>query len=745
MWRLKLSYLYWQRHPWWLLGAMLSVAVTVGLAFAVSHLWLATREAYSSLVLKPLGEADSQIVATDDEGMFAAWQTALQTMPELDVMTPVLNRQTVAIYKDTKVSVQVRGIDPTTDALIHPFRLLEGRTIAEEDKTSAVLSSTLAKQLGMTLGETLELVTPQGFRNYKVVGIAEEASSIILAPLREVQTLFTSGDYVDGFDVRFTPTLTKTISSQKLQERLKGVATVMTPSERVEPVHYVLVVVRVLLCAVLAFSIVMMGCLLFSFLEATQQGRSDEAKVLYSLGVSRETVTRWLVLELSTIFTLASFLGVGTAVILLQRQEAALSYLSFLVAGILAFLVVMAVVLFFHFPLRATMPGGGRGWLHHLPIRVWFSWQLFTQLGRRYWLAVTIFTVSLTGFTSLGLILQVQRESLGSLLSAMTSQPILTERTLQIQEESPLEGTLSNTLRWNMAMMPGVVFVSSHLTRVMMEEKFEENMYVLDLASFPYQSYFQTLDGVVSEDLPKVLKEDRNLAISESLATSYGLTIGTWLQLSTPTGNHRYKIVAVIKDMGGVSRAMFIDRQGYLKDWGRSSDNLFLLSFEEALRPQQVAGLLQEQLNGRYKGLPWRAASFKSELEQLVGEIVAWCRWLMLVFVVIAAISLSHAFSSPAFRDLLSTFYLLGGQRRWLGRVTRNTILLTMILITSMSLALGTSLSYFFVSGLEGSGSYWLWRVSGPSYVSSLLIVLALVLVLVLVLRRHLTLFYQRS
>jgi ABC-type lipoprotein release transport system permease subunit len=738
MWRLKLSYLYWRHHPWWLLGVVLAVAVTVGLAFVVSHLWLATREAYNSFVLKPLGNADGQIVATDDEGMFAAWQTVLQGMPEVEVTTPVLNRQTVAIYKDTKVSVQVRGVDPQTDALIHPVYLREGRMIDQTDTSSVVLSSTLSKQFGITLGGTLELVTPQGFRGYTVVGIAQEDASVILAPLLDIQTLFTSGGYVDGFDVRFTKVFDKHVSIQKLQERLKSVATVMTPSERVQPVHYVLLVVRVLLCTVLGFSIFMMMCLLLGFLEATQQQRHDEMKALYILGISGETLTRWRMLELGSVFVMASALGVTVVVIFLQLQGIALNCLSFLVASSLTLIVLGVLFIFFDSHLQVRRLEMRLGWLQRLPARLWFTWQVFTQLGKRYWLAIITFTVALTGFTSLGLILHIQRESLGSLLSTMTQQPTLTERDLQIQEEFPLDGTLSNTIRWNMAMMPGVTFVSSYLTRVMMEEKFEESMYVLDLASFPYQSYFQTLDGVASEQLPEALKEEGSLAISESLAESYKLKAGMWLRLSTPTGSRRYTIVAVIKDIKGVSRAMFIDRQGYLKDWERSSEGLFLLSFEESLRPQQVATLLQEQLNGRYKGLPWRAASFKSELERLVGEVVGWCRWLMLVFVGIAAVSLSHAFSSPALRELLSTVYMLGGQRLWINRVARSTILITTLLVTSMSFALGTGLSYFFISSLEQTGSYWLWSMSGSGYLSSLLVILFLVIILALTLRKHL-------
>ena len=178
---------------------------------------------------------------------------------------------------------------------------------------------------------------------------------------------------------------------------------------------------------------------------------------------------------------------------------------------------------------------------------------------------------------------------------------------------------------------------------------------------------------------------------------------------------------------------MFIDRSVYWRDWGRSCEGLFLLSLEETLRPQQVAGLLQEQLSQRYGGLPWRAASFKSELEQLVGKILAWCRWLMLIFVVVAALALSQALPNPALRELMATLYLLGGQRRLLHQLTRSTVLVTTLLVASLAFTFGTSLSYLLVYTLKQSGSYWLWKVSGTSYGPSLAIILLLALFFVVV------------
>ncbi len=743
MWQLRLSYSYWRHRLGWLVGSSLSVAVTVGLAFVVTHLWLETKHAYTHFVEKPLGTAEGHIIATDEEGMFAVWQNVLETMPDLEVVTPVLSRQTVVRYEDNNLSVQVRGVDPETDALIHPVSLLEGRMIANDDKTSALVSSTLAKQLGLGVNETLELVTPQGVRSYTVIGIAAEVSSGVALPLRDMQKLFTSGQHVDGFDVRFTPTTNQTLALQHLRERLKNVATVLTSKERVQSVRYVFGVIQLVLLTVFAFTVVMILCLLWGLLETSKSERQDESKTLYMLGVSVQLLSRWRRLELSTVLITASFLGILVAAVFVPHQ---ISYIPFLTTLLFALVVVVVGLFFFDLGLATNSSLSNKKpfihrlhrfirfktfnlcnlrmsnvlWLQTLPSNLWLTRQLLAHLGKRYWLAVFSFTLALTGFTSLGILLQMQRQSLES----FTKQPVLTERTLQIQEEFP--ASLSSSTRWNMAMMPGVVFVSSYLTKVTMEEKFEEDMYVLDVGAFPYQSYLQTSDGVKSDALAEALKTDRHLALSESLAKSYGLKVGMGLRLRTATGSQRYKIVATLKDIGGVSRAMFISRESYLRDWGRDGEGLFVLSFEETLQVQQVEGLLREQL-ARSPGLPWTMVSFKSDLERQLGEMLAWCRWLMLLFVVVAVSALGHALSSPALGNLLATLYLLGGQRRLLNQQTQKTVLLTTVLVTLLALALATTLSYVLVDGLKQSGSYWSWQLSGSSYSPSLAIFLSLV------------------
>jgi hypothetical protein len=368
--------------------------------------------------------------------------------------------------------------------------------------------------------------------------------------------------------------------------------------------------------------------------------------------------------------------------------------------------------------------------LRQLPPDLWLSWQLLEHLGKRYWLAVLSLMLALTGFTSLGIILQVQRQSLGAFLD---KRPVLSKRTLQIQEEYPV--SLSSTTRWNMAMMPGVVFVSSYLTRVTMEEKFEEDLYVLDVNSFPYQRYLQATDGVSSEALPGALQTERSLAISESLAQDYKLKAGMSLRLRTPSGSQRYKIVATLKDIGGVSRAMFMGRSSYLQDWGRDSQGLFVLSLEETSQPQQLEQLLREQL-AQTTSLPWPILSLKSDTEKLLSKLLAWCRWLMLGFAVVALSTLAHALSSPALRSFLSTLYLLGGQQHSLSRLTTRAVMLSTLALTTVALAVGTTLSYWLIRGLNESNTQWSWHLSGSSYAASLSVLFVLVSLLVITMNK---------
>lgn len=759
-WQLRLSYSYWRHHLWWLIGSVLSVAVTVGLAFVVTHFWLETNHTYTHMVEKPLGIADAHILAKDDEGMYAAWRTVLEALPDLETVTPVLSRQTVAMYEGASASVQVRGIEPETSLSLHPVRLLEGRMLKGDDTTFILVSSTLAKELGIDLNETLELVTPQGPRTYTVVGIADEDSSVVTAPLRDIQKLFTSGEMVDGFDVRFAPSTNQMLALQTLQERLKSEATVLTKSERVRSVRDVFTAVHIVLVSVFAFSFTMMTCLLFGLLETSRSERQDEIRALYVLGVSPASLLSWRRLELGGLLVMASGIGILAATLLLKA-----SLIPLLTALGFTLFIVTATLFFFTLePTSATnnvqkksklspAPSPTRGLglhfqpylsLHHhtktlkaymsdlrrLPSTLWLSWQLLGQLGKRYWLAIASLTLALAGFTSLGILLQVQRQSLEAFVS---KHPVLTERTLQIQEEYPV--TLSNTTRWNMAMMPGVTFVSSYLTKVTMEEKFEEDMYVLDVNAFPYQRYLQTTDGVTSKALPEALETERNLAISDSLAKSYKLKAGMSLRLRTPSGNHRYKIVATLKDIGGVSRAMFMGRGSYLQDWGRDSQGLFVLSFEETSQRQQLEQLLQEQL-AHTASLPWPIVSLKSDVEKLLGKLLAWCRWLMLLFVVVALSALAHALQGSTLRSFLSTLYLLGGQRHLLDQLTRRTVLLSTLTLTALALALGTTLSYWLISGLNESNAQWSWQLSGSSYVPSLSVLFVLVSYLVITMNK---------
>jgi hypothetical protein len=525
-----------------------------------------------------------------------------------------------------------------------------------------------------------------------------------------------------------------------LSKRLAGVATVMTPLERVRPVRYLLLAVRGTLLTIVALSLLVVLCVLVAFVTSLYREREEERGMLYLFGLSQPQLTRWQSAELSSVIGLAAVIGLLFAfgsvhvfdVLEGARPSGGLALLVGLATS--SCLILFALLWLWLQPyLERSEVYSRHRWLYTLPSRVWLSWQFVTRLGQGYWLAVSMLALSWTGLITVAAALGVQHAAVQSWVEQAQGQPILDQRHLQLQEEVPL----SDTTRWNMAMLPGVAFTLWGAKAPITEEGFEASMYVFDMPSFPYQDYLQSEEGMANDDLAIALRSSRNLAISESLSRLYGFKVGMRLRLSTPSGEHGYKIVAVLKDIDGLSKAIFIERRIYLQDWERNSEGLYLLSLEEKARPAQVANLLREQLSRQYPGVLWSAAAFKSELERLLETILSWCRWLMIFFVALSLVVLLSATSARGSEQMLSTLYTFGGQRRLLSQLTLTAVFFSLALGMGLATSVATGLSYWLVEGLRQSSDAWVWQAPVSSYLLSILALLVVTHLLSYKLTKH--------
>jgi putative ABC transport system permease protein len=141
---------------------------TIGVALGVAVLYagLATNAGIGAAVDRAVGtlvgRADLRIAAFGEGGLSDATLAAVTAVPGVEVAAPSFERRT---YLGTGLfgpgplppPVTVVGIDPDLEARLHDLTLADGRGLASGDAPEALVSATLARQDGLTVGDRLGL------------------------------------------------------------------------------------------------------------------------------------------------------------------------------------------------------------------------------------------------------------------------------------------------------------------------------------------------------------------------------------------------------------------------------------------------------------------------------------------------------------------------------------------------------------------------------------------------------------
>jgi putative ABC transport system permease protein len=141
---------------------------TIGVALGVAVLYagLATNAGIGAAVDRAVGtlvgRADLRIAAFGEGGLSDATLAAVTAVPGVEVAAPSFERRT---YLGTGLfgpgplppPVTVVGIDPDLEARLHDLTLADGHELASGGAPEALVSATLARQDGLTVGDRLGL------------------------------------------------------------------------------------------------------------------------------------------------------------------------------------------------------------------------------------------------------------------------------------------------------------------------------------------------------------------------------------------------------------------------------------------------------------------------------------------------------------------------------------------------------------------------------------------------------------
>jgi lipoprotein-releasing system permease protein len=161
---------------------------------------------------------DPHVVVTSG-GVLEDWETTAASVkndPDVMAAAPFVLGPVIAQYQNRRLAPKIRGVDPEMErgvVDITPF-IIEGEYDLEGSKT--IVGSELARELGVTVGETLTIFSPGNFKEIlneierleKTGGKPEDIASIkqlILPTELEVTGIFESGRYLYDSEFLIVP------------------------------------------------------------------------------------------------------------------------------------------------------------------------------------------------------------------------------------------------------------------------------------------------------------------------------------------------------------------------------------------------------------------------------------------------------------------------------------------------------------------------------------------------------------
>ena len=205
--------------------------------------------------------------------------------------------------KADRVSVlTIVGLDPEAATGLRPYPVREGRFLATGDTGAAIIASSLAEPLGLTLGSTLVIPTTRGLATLTVVGIrsprAAPGNEEVLVTLADAQALFDAKGMVTAIEANLAekePAMVKE-TSLAIESRL-GTAFTTEALPEAGNMAVALQASSVAFSAFGALALFMGAFIIFNTFRTIVAERRRDIGMLRAIGASRRTVVGVFLIE----------------------------------------------------------------------------------------------------------------------------------------------------------------------------------------------------------------------------------------------------------------------------------------------------------------------------------------------------------------------------------------------------------------------------------------------------------------
>lgn len=304
------------------------IGIGVALIVAINVMNTSVLENFRRSIETLAGPAALEItLGVGEIGFPEATVATVASLPGVASAIPLLHG-TVALSADPTETLQLFGADLTNEEDLKRYQITlttDHRDIIEwlNDPRSIALTNVFAQRRGIAVGDTLELLTPQGITKFTVRGLLDAqgmalafGGQLALMDLPAAQLVLAKDRQVDQVDVILKPGADLARTQAALKKALPSTLTVERPALRGEAYEHVLSSFQTMLAG---FSLLCLVAGIYIVYNTTSTSAVHRALALARLriiGADGDQLFRLLMFEALLLGMLGTAIGIPTGVVL---------------------------------------------------------------------------------------------------------------------------------------------------------------------------------------------------------------------------------------------------------------------------------------------------------------------------------------------------------------------------------------------------------------------------------------------
>lgn len=330
---LKLTVRSIQRRPLRTFLSMLGIMIGVAGILALGITNQASMDSITQLFEESSGKID--LIVTASSGNDAISQNTFRTvsyLPEVAAILPIVRAPTgladqvemdalqLSFFGTDSGGLLLHGIDPLVEPTARNYNITDGRFLDDDsNEDEIVLVESYAEDEEIEVGDYIDIVTPSGVEDLKVVGLmAREGpgqtnnGSFGVISIDNAQKMFDRDNEFDQLDLLLNIVSDTDIESTRaaIQERLGSAYSVTYPAGQGERMTQMLSNYQIGLNFLSVIALFVGAFLIYNAFAMTVVERTREFGMMRTIGMTRKQIASQVIMEALALGVLGSAMGV---------------------------------------------------------------------------------------------------------------------------------------------------------------------------------------------------------------------------------------------------------------------------------------------------------------------------------------------------------------------------------------------------------------------------------------------------